>query len=171
MTVAPSDASADYCRPGARLPTRHSTITRDAISAYCAASGDHNPIHHDDAFAAASPFGGVIAHGMLTLALASEMLAAAYGTDWLATGSLRSRFRGAARPGDALEAAGSVVKCETDHNSTVVTCNIIVRKADNDDPIITGVATVRVSAKPPAPPQRAGPADERATNQGQQNQG
>ena len=92
---------------------------------------------------------------MLTLALASEMLVAAYGTDWLATGSLRSRFRAAARPGDALEAAGSVVKCETDHNGTVVTCNIIVRKADNGDPIITGVATIRVSAKPPAPPQRA----------------
>ena len=167
MTAALSDASADYCRPGAQLPTRRRVITRDAISAYCAASGDHNPIHHDDAFAAASPFSGVIAHGMLTLALASEMLAAAYGTDWLATGSLRSRFRSAARPGDTLEAAGSVVKCETDHNGMVVTCNIIVRKADNGDPIITGVATIRVSAKPPPlPPQRAGSADERATNQG-----
>ena len=170
MTAAISDASPDYCRPGAQLPTRHRTITRDSINAYCAASGDHNPIHYDDAFAAASPFGGVIAHGMLTLALASEMLAAAYGTDWLATGSLRSRFRGAARPGDALEAAGSVVECETGHNGTVVTCNIIVRKADNGDPIITGVATVRVSAKPPAPPQRAGPAGERATKPGVTNQ-
>lgn len=132
-------------RPGAALPTVRRTITRAAIDAYRAASGDHNPIHFDDQFAAATRFGGVIAHGMLTLALASELMAAAYGTHWLATGRLRARFRGAAYPGDALEAVGAVAKCETDDNGTVVTCNIAVRKADNGASIITGSASLRIS--------------------------
>ena len=132
-------------RPGAALPTVRRTITRAAIDAYRAASGDHNPIHFDDQFAAATRFGGVIAHGMLTLALASELMAAAYGADWLATGRLRARFRGAAYPGDALEAVGAVAKCETDDNGAVVTCNIAVRKADNGASIITGSASLRIS--------------------------
>lgn len=132
-------------QPGAALPTVRRTITRAGIDAYRAVSGDNNPLHCDDNFAAATRFCGVIAHGMLTLALASEMMAAAYGADWLATGSLRARFRGAAYPGDALEAAGTVSKCETDDNGTVVTCSIAVRKANNGERIITGSARLRVS--------------------------
>lgn len=132
-------------RPGAALPTVRRTITRAEIDAYRAVSGDHNPLHFDDNFATATRFGGVIAHGMLTLALASEMMAGAYGADWLATGSLRARFRGAAYPGDILEAAGAVSKCETDDNGAVITCSIAVRKADNGERIITGSASLRVS--------------------------
>ena len=132
-------------RPGVPLPTVRRTITRAAIDAYRAVSGDHNPLHYDDRFAAATRFGGVIAHGMLTLSLASELMAAAYGADWLSAGSLRARFRGAAYPGDALEAVGAVSQCETDANGTVVTCRIAVRKADNGERIITASARVRVS--------------------------
>ena len=127
---------------GDALPAVRRAITREAIDAYRAASGDHNPIHYDDAFAAATRFGGVIAHGMLTLALASEMMAQSYGSDWLTGGSLRVRFRGAAHPGDTLESTGAVAKSEADDSGTVVTCNIEVRNAETGERIITGTATL-----------------------------
>jgi acyl dehydratase len=47
-------------------------ITRDDLVAYAAASGDHNPIHQDDAVARSVGLPGVIAHGMFTLALAAR---------------------------------------------------------------------------------------------------
>ena len=120
------------------------SITRERIDSYRVASGDDNPLHYDDEFAAGTQFGGVIAHGMLTLALVSEMMTRNYGSDWLTTGSLRVRFRGAAYPGDALEASGSVARTESANNGTLVTCNVEVRSAHNDNRIITGSASVRL---------------------------
>ena len=145
MTAAMLDkCDCDYAAVGATLPSVQRTITRAAIDAYRTASGDHNRIHHDDAFAAATPFGGVIAHGMLTLALASEVMATAYGRHWLATGSLRARFRGAARPGDRLAAAGAVARAESAANGTAITCNLWVQNADNGERIITATARLVV---------------------------
>jgi 3-hydroxybutyryl-CoA dehydratase len=74
------------------------------IDAYAEASGDHNPIHIDPEFAKGTPMGGTIAHGMLVLATISEMMTAAFGHAWIATGSLDVRFRSPARPGDTLTA-------------------------------------------------------------------
>lgn len=119
-------------------------IGRDNIDAYRSASGDHNRIHHDDEFAASSRFGGVIAHGMLTLAMVSEMMAGEYGSWWLRSGSLRVRFRGAAYPGDLLEAVASVTKSDAVAEGTRLTCNVELLNVDNGNKIITGSATVVV---------------------------
>jgi len=80
-------------------------LSQEQIARYADAAGDHNPIHIDEAFARATPFGGTIAHGMLVLAAISEMMAAALGEAWLTGGRLRVRFRAAARPGDAITAS------------------------------------------------------------------
>ncbi|WP_139977705.1 MaoC/PaaZ C-terminal domain-containing protein [Nocardioides litoris] len=47
-------------------------VTREALVAYAAASGDHNPIHQDEEVARSVGLPGVIAHGMYTLALAAR---------------------------------------------------------------------------------------------------
>ena len=47
-------------------------VTRDDLVAYAQASGDHNPIHQDEAVATSVGLPGVIAHGMYTLALAAR---------------------------------------------------------------------------------------------------
>ena len=146
MTDA-ATAMVNYAAPGAALPNVRRAITRDGINAYRRASGDDNRIHYDDEFAAATRFGGVIAHGMLTLALMSEMMAKAYGADWLNSGNLRVRFRGAAYPGDTLEASGAVAKTEPAETGATITCNVVVRNADNGDRIITGTASLLVGAK------------------------
>jgi 3-hydroxybutyryl-CoA dehydratase len=49
--------------------SRTRTITDEDIRAFAQASGDTNSIHLDDAYAASTPFGRRIAHGMLTASL------------------------------------------------------------------------------------------------------
>jgi len=44
------------------------------IEAIAAVSGDVNPVHLDDVYAKATPFGGRIAHGMLSAAYISAVL-------------------------------------------------------------------------------------------------
>ena len=48
------------------LPEKSYAINRELLVAYANASGDHNPIHQDEAFAKSVGLPDVIAHGMLT---------------------------------------------------------------------------------------------------------
>lgn len=50
-------------------------IDETDIQAFADLTGDHNPVHLDDAFARTTPFGRRIAHGMLTASLISSVLA------------------------------------------------------------------------------------------------
>lgn len=145
MTAEAGGTPSSPCQVGAVLAGATRVITQERIDAYRAASGDHNPIHYDTEFAAGTRFGGIIAQGMLTLALVSELMAGSYGADWLTTGRLQVRFRGAAFPGDALETVGVVSRCESADNGIDVTCNVEVRNAHNGNQIITGSASLRVS--------------------------
>ncbi len=54
------------------------TFTRERLVRYAGASGDFNPIHWSDRIATAMGLPGVIAHGMLTMGVASRVI-----TDWL----------------------------------------------------------------------------------------
>ena len=50
------------------------TISQQTVDAFADVTGDHQWIHTDPVQAAASPFGGTIAHGYLVLALAPMLL-------------------------------------------------------------------------------------------------
>jgi acyl dehydratase len=58
------------------LPVQVFTITRADLVRYAEASGDHNPIHQDEAVARSVGLPGVIAHGMYTMALAARAVSA-----------------------------------------------------------------------------------------------
>ncbi|RZS78984.1 acyl dehydratase [Motilibacter rhizosphaerae] len=60
-------------------PTTHA-LTRADLVRYAGASGDFNPIHWDERTAEAVGLPGVIAHGMLTMALAGSLLTAWAGS-------------------------------------------------------------------------------------------
>ena len=51
------------------------TITDADIQAFAAVTGDHNPLHLDEEYAAKTRFGRRIAHGMLSASLISAVLA------------------------------------------------------------------------------------------------
>lgn len=63
---------------GQELPPLQIRITRDRLIKYAGASLDFNPIHWNEGFAQQVGLPDVIAHGMLTLALAGRLV-----TDWL----------------------------------------------------------------------------------------
>ena len=130
---------------GTPLPCRSKTITQEQLNRYAQVSGDQNPLHLDPDFAATTQFGGIIAHGMLTLALVSEMLVAAFGKSWLETGGLKVRFKGAAYLGEKLETWGRVEKVATNGESTQLVCAVGVWNRDRDQEIITGTATLALS--------------------------
>jgi acyl dehydratase len=60
---------------GTELPTIEQQSTLMTSVAYAGASGDMNPLHYDQSFAGqVSPTGGIIAHGMYSMGLASRLL-------------------------------------------------------------------------------------------------
>lgn len=86
------------------------TMTQAQIDAYAGASGDRNPIHVDSSFAATTPFGGTIAHGMLVLAVIGEMMHGAHGAAWVSGGRMKVRFKAPTRPGDTVTASATLAK-------------------------------------------------------------
>ncbi len=89
-------------------------VTQEQLVQYAEASGDHNPLHLDDAFAAGTPYGRTIAHGMLVLAFLSEMLTRNFGMRWLTGGKLRVRFRAPVHPGDTVRSDGKLRAAPSD---------------------------------------------------------
>ena len=57
---------------GQQLPEQSFPVTRAHLVQYAGASGDFNPIHWSERFAAGVGLPGVIAHGMFTMALAAR---------------------------------------------------------------------------------------------------
>jgi 3-hydroxybutyryl-CoA dehydratase len=119
------------------------TITQQQLDDYARASGDLNPLHLDPEFAAGTQFGGIIAHGMLTLAFIAEMMLAAFGRPWLESGSLKVRFKGAARVGDRVEAWGRVERRVQEPDCQLIVCSVGVRNQENGQEIISGTATLK----------------------------
>ena len=120
------------------LPVVARTITQDQLNAYALVSGDLNPLHLDAQFAATTQFGGIIAHGMLTVAFISEMMAGEFGELWLESGSFRVRFKGAAYVGDSVETSGHV---ENQPDGNHLTCAVGVSNGSGQA-LGSGMATV-----------------------------
>jgi len=63
---------------GDELPPLSVPLTRTDLVRYAGASGDFNPIHWSERVAAGVGLPGVVAHGMLTMALGARLV-----TEWL----------------------------------------------------------------------------------------
>jgi acyl dehydratase len=59
---------------GTEIPAQEFVVTRADLVRYAGASGDFNPIHWNQRFATSVGLPDVIAHGMLTMALAGRAL-------------------------------------------------------------------------------------------------
>lgn len=82
-------------------------LTRTDFVRYQGASGDFNPIHHDEEFARAAGFPTVFSVGMLQAGIL-----AGYATRWLGPEQVRAfgaQFREQIWPGDRLVCRGRVV--------------------------------------------------------------
>lgn len=107
------EASAAAPRAAARelvgepIPALTKQVSQAQINAYADISGDHNPIHINAEQARAVGLNGTIAHGMLSMAFAGQLV-----TRWLTQrpgqrlARLRVRFLAMVRPGDTLTCRG-----------------------------------------------------------------
>ena len=102
---------------GTALPVLPKSASRADLIRYAAASEDFNPVHWDHGRGVASGVGGVICHGLLMAAWASQPAAASVTrVDPLVSG--RFRFRRPLYPGVAA-AVTTTVKDRTDRHATV----------------------------------------------------
>lgn len=55
--------------------SRSMTVTAEHVRAYAEITGDHNPLHFDEAFAAHTPFGRLVAQGGITTGILHALVA------------------------------------------------------------------------------------------------
>ena len=104
-------------------PRSFGPITRTDIVRYAGASGDFNPIHHDEGFATGAGFPTVFSIGMFQAALL-----ATYATDWLGAETIRRftvRFQEQVWPDDVLTCSGTVTAVEPDGDGTRVEVDLV----------------------------------------------
>jgi acyl dehydratase len=93
---------------------RTRAVTRADIELFTALTGDRNPLHYDEAAAAASRFGGIIVQGGVTTGLLNALVA----EDLPGPGSVFLqvdwRFLAPVRPGDEITAEGEVLEARAD---------------------------------------------------------
>jgi acyl dehydratase len=86
-------------------------VNRTHVVKYAGASGDFNPLHHDDTIATnAAGYPSVFGHGMLSMGLTGRVL-----TDWLGAAALKKygvRFTKQVWPGDTLTTKAEVTSVE-----------------------------------------------------------
>jgi len=107
---------------GAPPQTSFGPITRTDLVRYAGASGDFNPLHHDDEFARDAGLPGVMAHGMFSAGLLASFL-----VEWTGERQVRrfkTRFRSPVWPGDTLRATGEFVKIEDRDSGTVAVVSL-----------------------------------------------
>jgi len=111
-------------------------ITRTHLVRYAGASGDFNPLHHDETFTRSIGLGGVIAHGMFIMGIAGEAI-----THWVENKYLRKfavHFLSMTEPVDlenyentkaraTITVSGKVVAKYEENGEKRIRCDIIAQ--------------------------------------------
>ncbi len=117
------------------------TITDRDIQAFAELTGDHNPVHLDDAFASRTRFKRRIAHGMLVASQLSKVIAndlPGQGSVYL---SQTLKFVAPVYPGDTVTARVTVISVRED--KPIITLETVCVNQDGQK-VITGEAIVLV---------------------------
>lgn len=119
------------------------TVTDADILTYADLSGDINPVHLDEAFAATTLFKGRVAHGMLTAAYISTVLGTKLPGPGCIYVNLSLKFRAPVRPGDRVLARATVTKLIPDKHfvELATVCTVA------DKVVLEGTATVMVPSR------------------------
>ena len=116
------------------------TVTDADIRAFAAVSGDNNPVHLDEAYAAATPFKTRIAHGMLSAGYISAVL----GTRLPGPGAIyisqTMNFKRPVRIGDEMITRATVAAIDSERARVTLTtvCEVAGK------PVVEGEAVVMV---------------------------
>lgn len=119
------------------------TITDADIVLFAGVSTDFNAVHMDEEYARTTPFGGRIAHGMLSASLLSAVLGNQLPGPGVIYLSQSLRFRAPVRPGDTVHARVTVKEV------VVEKCRVVLDTVCTvaDKVVIDGEATVLATSR------------------------
>jgi acyl dehydratase len=115
----------DDVSEGDAAPEFSQELGRTDLVMYAGASGDFNPMHHDEVAAQAAGLPSVFGHGMFTMGLLGKAL-----TDYVGVGNLtlyRIRFTKQTWPGETLTTKVTVAKKYEEHGKHLVDleCSVV----------------------------------------------
>jgi acyl dehydratase len=136
-------------RVGTELGVSQDVVVSQAtVDAFAELTGDHQWIHTDPARAAASPFGGTIAHGYLTLALAPALLHQVLPLDGYAMavnyGVDRLRFPAPLRVGESVHMRVALDALEPIPGGIALSLTLTIEPAAGAKPVCVANAIYRV---------------------------
>jgi acyl dehydratase len=139
---------------GQRLPERRFDVTRTDVVRYAGASGDFNPLHHDDAAAQAAGMPGAFAHGMFSAGCLATAVTDVAGV--VSLSRLAVRFRAQARLGTTLTSDIVVAGRRRDGDRVLVDldCRLI---GDDAVVVVSAAATLTTPPGPREPADSAAP--------------
>jgi len=117
-------------------------IEQSDIDAFAEITGDHNPVHVDEAFAQQTRFGRRIAHGMLTASLISSVLANKLPGEGSVYLGQTLQFVAPVFPGDEVTARVTVKEVRDDKPIVKLETICVNQRGET---VIRGEATVLVS--------------------------
>jgi acyl dehydratase len=131
-------------KEGDEAPASRHTLTRTDLVRYAGASGDYNPMHHDEILATAAGQPSVFGHGMFSMGLLGTAL-----TDYVGAGNLthyKVRFSRQTWPGEELTTRIVVTakRVEDGHHLVDLECSL----ANGDGEVkVVGEATAVLPSK------------------------
>jgi acyl dehydratase len=133
---------------GAQLgPTDWLEVTQDRVNVFADATDDHQWIHVDPERAASGPFGGTIAHGLLTLSLLPHFTQRLYTVDNIAMainyGYNKVRFITPVRVGAKIRARAEIAKVDRLEGAVQATLTTTVEIEGSDKPAAVAESIVR----------------------------
>ena len=120
------------------------TVTAPDIEAFAAVTGDNNPVHLDEAYAAATQFKGRIAHGMLSAGYISAVLGTKLPGPGAVYVSQSLDFRRPVRIGDEVTAEAKVAAIDAARGRVTFETRCVVAGKT----VVEGEAVVVVPRRP-----------------------
>ena len=131
--------------------TLSKTIASSDVVGFAQLTGDRNPIHLSEHFAAKTSFGGRIAHGLYTASLISAVLGMRLPGPGAIYVSQTLHFRAPVKIGDTVDVTVTVAELIPERQRARLTCTCRV----GEDVVLDGEALVKVpsaaKAKRPLP--------------------
>jgi acyl dehydratase len=128
-------------------PTDWLEVTQDRVNLFADATDDHQWIHVDPERAANGPFGGTIAHGLLSLSLLPHFTHQLYTVDNIAMainyGYNKVRFITPARVGSKIRARAEIAKVDQLEGAVQATVTVTVEIDGSDKPAAVAESIVR----------------------------
>ncbi|MGH9097567.1 MAG: MaoC/PaaZ C-terminal domain-containing protein [Acidimicrobiales bacterium] len=129
---------------GDQAPVRRHVLTRTDLVAYAGASGDFNPMHHDEVLAVSAGQPSVFGHGMFSMGLLGSAL-----TDYVGVGNVQRfqvRFAKQTWPAETLETRIVVTGTRQQDGRPVADLDVRLLNADGEEKVV-GRATALLASR------------------------